>query len=409
MNCRFCGKALTHEFIDLANAPPSNSFLVAEQLNEPEVFFPLKLYVCDSCFLVQADEYKKSSDIFNSEYVYFSSFSRTWLTHAKQYVDMMIEKYAYNQNSKIIEIASNDGYLLQYFEEKGIPSIGIEPAERTALEARKKGIETIVDFFGKRLAKSLADKGEKADLLLGNNVLAHVPDLNDFVAGLKIALKPSGVITMEFPHLMQLIDNCQFDTIYHEHFSYLSFMTVRSIFKHHGLELFDVEELSTHGGSLRIFARHAEDITKGVSEAVDALQEKEISRGLDKVDYYQGFQEKADRIRYDLLQFLIEQKKNGRLVAAYGAAAKGNTLLNYCGVKKDLVAFVADASPYKQGKYLPGSHVPINSEEALKRYKPHYVLILPWNIKEEITAQLDYIREWGGKFVVPIPYVGVVS
>lgn len=403
MNCRFCGKILTHEFIDLINAPPSNAFLTKEQLNEPEVFYPLKLYACDSCFLVQIDEYRKSSDIFDSKYIYFSSFSRTWLEHVKKYANTMIDKYRYDQNSRIVEIASNDGYLLQFFKERGVPSLGIEPAEGTAVEARKKGIETIVDFFGKRLANSLADQDKKADLLIGNNVLAHVPDLNDFVAGLKIALKPSGIITMEFPHLMRLVDNSQFDTIYHEHFSYLSFMTVRSIFNHHGLELFDVEELPTHGGSLRIFARHAEDTTKPVSENVNALMEKEISMGLNTMAYYRNFQEKANRVKCDLLKFLIKQKQHGLKVAAYGAAAKGNTLLNYCGVRIDLISFVVDASPYKQGKYLPGSHIPVVNEEEIKKHKPDYVLIMPWNIKNEIIHQLEYIRQWGGKFVTAVP------
>ncbi|MCJ7664454.1 MAG: class I SAM-dependent methyltransferase, partial [Desulfobacterales bacterium] len=350
---------MTHEFIDLVNAPPSNAFLTKEQLNEPEVFYPLKLFVCDSCFLVQIDEYKKSMDIFDSGYVYFSSFSTTWLAHAKQYADMMIEKYGYDRNSRIIEIASNDGYLLQYFKARGIPSLGIEPAEGTANEARKKGIETIVDFFGKRLAKSLADQSKNADLLIGNNVLAHVPDLHDFVAGLKIALKPSGIITMEFPHLMQLVDDCLFDIIYHEHFSYLSFMTVRSIFRHHGLELFDVEEFPTQGGSLRIFARHAEDSTKKISENVEIRLKKELLKGLDTMAYYENFPNKADQIKYDLLKFLIEQKESGRKIVAYGAAAKGNTLLNYCGIRKDLIPFVVDASPHKQGKYLPGSHIQV--------------------------------------------------
>jgi SAM-dependent methyltransferase len=408
MDCRFCGKMLTQEFIDMVNAPPSNSFLTQKQLNEPEVFYPLKLFVCDSCFLVQIDEYKKSSDIFDSGYVYFSSFSRTWLAHAKKYADMMIGKYGYNQNSQIVEIASNDGYLLQYFKGRGIPSLGIEPAAGTAAEARKKGIETIVDFFGKRLAGSLANQRKKADLLIGNNVLAHVPDLNDFVAGLKIALKPGGVITMEFPHLMQLIDNCQFDTIYHEHFSYLSFMVVRSIFKNHGLELFDVEELSTHGGSLRIFAKHEDDSAKIVSENVDVLLNKEISRGFNTIAYYENFQNKADQIKYNILQFLLKQKEDGRKVAAYGAAAKGNTLLNYCGIKKDLIAFVVDASPYKQGKYLPGSHIAVVNEKEIKKYKPDYIFILPWNLKEEIMEQMAFIRKWGGKFVVPVPKVQVL-
>jgi SAM-dependent methyltransferase len=392
----------------MVNAPPSNSFLTKEQLNEPEVFYPLKLFVCDSCFLVQIDEYKKSSDIFDSEYVYFSSFSRTWLAHAKKYANMMIEKYGYDQDSQIIEIASNDGYLLQYFKERGISSLGIEPAEGTAAEARKKGIETIVDFFGRRLARSLANQGKKADLLIGNNVLAHVPDLNDFVAGLKIALKPGGVITMEFPHLMQLIDNCQFDTIYHEHFSYLSFMVVRSIFKNHGLELFDVEELSTHGGSLRIFAKHSEDFAKIISENVNVLLNMELSRGFNTIACYENFQSKAEQIKYNILKFLLEQKENGRKVAAYGAAAKGNTLLNYCGIKKDLIAFVVDASPYKQGKYLPGSHIAVVNEKEIKKYKPDYIFILPWNIKEEIMEQMAFVRKWGGKFVVPIPKVQVL-
>jgi hypothetical protein len=409
MNCRFCGKPLTHEFIDLVNAPPSNAFLTQEQLNEPEVFYPLKLFVCDACFLVQIDEYKNSQDIFNAGYVYFSSFSTTWLLHAKTYVDMMIDRFGYDRNSQIVEIASNDGYLLQYFQEKGIPVLGIEPAEGTAVVARQKGIETLGQFFGRRLAQRLAEQGRKADLLIGNNVLAHVPDLHDFVAGLKIALKPHGIITMEFPHLMQLVDDSLFDIIYHEHFSYLSFMTVRSIFRHHGLELFDVEDLPTQGGSLRIFARHAEDSTRDISENVAARLEKELSKGLHTMAYYENFQNKADQIKYDLLKFLIEQREAGHKVTAYGAAAKGNTLLNYCGIRKDLLPFVVDLSPHKQGKYLPCSHIKVVSEAEIRQYQPEYVLILPWNIKEEIMAQLDYIRAWGGKFVVPIPQVQVIT
>jgi SAM-dependent methyltransferase len=408
MNCRFCGKPLTHEFIDLINSPPSNAFLTREQLNEPELFYPLKLFVCDACFLVQIDEYKNSQDIFNASYVYFSSFSTTWLLHAKTYVDRMIDRFRYDHNSRIVEIASNDGYLLQYFQEKGVPVLGVEPAEGTAVVARQKGIETLGEFFGRKLAQRLADEGRKADLLIGNNVLAHVPDINDFVAGLKIALKPQGVITMEFPHLMQLVDDCLFDMIYHEHFSYLSFMTVRSIFRHHGLELFDVEELPTQGGSLRIFARHAEDSARNISENVAARLEKESSKGLNAMAYYENFQNRADRIKYDLLKFLIEQRKAGSKVAAYGAAAKGNTLLNYCGIRKDLLPFVVDLSPHKQGKYLPCSHIKVVSEVEIRQYQPDYVLILPWNIKEEIMTQLDYIRAWGGKFVVPIPQVQVI-
>lgn len=403
MNCRFCNKKLEHVFIDLVNSPPSNSFLTCEQLNEPELFYPLKLFLCDSCFLVQIDEYKKSMDIFNSEYVYFSSFSTSWLSHAKKYVDMMVERYDYSKESQIIEIASNDGYLLQYFKDRGIPVLGIEPAEGTAIEARKKGIETIGKFFGRRLAQELTDNGKKADLLIGNNVLAHVPDLHDFVGGLKIVLKPEGIITMEFPHIMRLVDDCLFDIIYHEHFSYLSFMTVRSIFKHHGLELFDVEELPTQGGSLRVFAKHVEDQTKQISENIEKQLKKELSKGLDSISYYSDFQNKADKIKYDLLNFLMEQKQIGHKVSAYGAAAKGNTLLNYCGIRKDLIPFVVDISPYKQGKYLPCSHIKVVSESEINLYKPDFVLVLPWNIKDEIMAQLDYIRKWGGKFVTAIP------
>jgi len=408
VNCRFCGKKLTHEFVDLVNAPPSNAFLTEERLGEPEVFYPLKLLVCGSCFLVQIDEYEKSSNIFSSEYVYFSSYSTTWLTHAKRYAEMMVEKYGYDQTRQVIEIASNDGYLLQYFKERGIPSLGIEPAEGTAYVARKKGIETVIDFFGKRLAQSLADQGRKADLLIGNNVLAHVPDLNDFMEGLRIVLKSSGIITMEFPHLMQLVDNCQFDTIYHEHFSYLSFSTVKTVFNRHGLELFDVEELPTHGGSLRIFARTMENSSLEISRNVKALLEKEISRGLTTLAYYQDFQEKVEQQKYDLLQFLIDQKRKGRMVVAYGAAAKGNTLLNFCGIRRDLIRFVADASPHKQGRYLPGSHIAVTSEEKIRINKPDYILILPWNIKDEIMAQLEYIRAWGGRFVIPVPHIQVV-
>lgn len=408
MNCRFCKKPLTHEFIDLVNAPPSNAFLDREQLNEPEVSYPLKLFVCDGCFLVQIDEYKNSQEIFNAGYAYFSSYSTTWLRHAKTYVEMMIDRFGYDRNSQIVEIASNDGYLLQYFHERGIPVLGVEPAEGTAAVARQKGIETLGEFFGQRLAQRLADQGRKADLMIGNNVLAHVPDLNDFVAGLKIALKPRGIITMEFPHLMQLVDKCLFDIIYHEHFSYLSFMTVHSIFRHHGLELFDVEEISTQGGSLRIFARHAEDSARGISKNVANRLERELSKGINTLAYYENFQGRADQIKYNLMKFLIEKRETGLKVAAYGAAAKGNTLLNYCGIRKDLVPFVVDLSPHKRGKYLPGSHIEVVGEAELRQYRPDYVLILPWNIKEEIMAQLDYIRTWGGKFVVPLPTVHVI-
>jgi SAM-dependent methyltransferase len=400
MKCRFCQRELRHQFIDLGNAPPSNSFLSSEQLNEPEVFYPLKLFVCDRCFLVQVDEYKRSEEIFTDEYVYFSSFSKSWLEHARQYVEMITGRLNLSGDSFVIEIGSNDGYLLQYFKAKSIPCLGIEPAKRTAEAARSKGIEVISDFFGLKLALQLGGEGRQADLVIGNNVLAHVPDLNDFVSGLKAILKPKGVITLEFPHLMRLIEGNQFDTIYHEHFSYLSFQTVEEIFCAHGLSIFDVEELLTHGGSLRIYAKHMTDEEKEISQEVFKLLEREKSVGMDQLSYYQDFQAKVDRVKYDLLTFLIEQKRRGKKVAAYGAAAKGNTLLNYAGIKPDLLPYVCDAAPSKQGRYLPGSHIPVVHEEEIKKYKPDYVLILPWNIKEEIMGQLEYIKIWNGKFVM---------
>ena len=403
MKCRFCGNKLSHEFIDLVNAPPSNSFLTEEQLNEPEVFYPLRVFVCEKCFLVQIGEYRKSDEIFNEDYAYFSSYSKTWLDHAKKYVDMITERMGLNSVSHVIEIACNDGYLLQYFQEKQIPCLGIEPTGNTACAARKKGIAVVIDFFGVRLARELASEGKKADLIVGNNVLAHVPDINDFVCGLKILLKERSVITMEFPHLMKLVENSQFDTIYHEHFSYFSLFTVQKIFASHNLVVFDVEELPTHGGSLRIYAKHKEDASKITSSNVAALLEEEESRGMLTLSYYKGFQANVDKVKYDFFNFLLKQKRHGKKVVAYGAAAKGNTLLNYCGVKKDLIKFVADASPHKQGKYLPGSHMHVVAEEEIKQTKPDYVLILPWNIKDEITEQLSYIREWKGKFVTAIP------
>ncbi len=408
MNCRFCQTPLEHVFIDLANSPASNSFLTAGQLNEPETFYPLKVYTCANCFLVQIDEYKKSDAIFDNEYVYFSSFSTSWLAHAKRYVDAMTERFGLNGESQVIELASNDGYLLQYFVEKQVPVLGIEPTANTAAVAIEKGVQTITRFFGTQLARELVSQGTQADLLLGNNVLAHVPDIVDFVAGMALVLKPSGVITMEFPHLLNFIEQNQFDTIYHEHFSYLSFHTVRQIFAAQGLILFDVDELPTHGGSLRIYAKHATNDALPIAPNVERLLKKEADAGLTTLTYYEGFGQRALRVKLDLLNFLIEQKRAGRTVAAYGAAAKGNTLLNYCGVKNDLLDFVVDANPAKQGKFLPASHVPVVSEHVLREHKPDYVLILPWNLREEITGQLAYIREWGGQFVVPIPDVRVL-
>ena len=405
MKCRFCQNQLTHEFIDLVNSPPSNSFLSLEELNKPEVFYPLRLFVCEKCYLVQIDEYKRSEEIFSEKYAYFSSFSSTWLEHARQYVEMITPRLGLNKESFVIEIGSNDGYLLQYFKEKNIPCLGIEPAKRTAEVARDKGIEVITEFFGVRLAEKLTKQGRQADLVVGNNVLAHVPDINDFVKSLKILLKKNAVATFEFPHLMRLVEENQFDTIYHEHFSYLSFHTVSRIFSEHGLVLFDVDELPTHGGSLRIYAGHQEDRSKELSPNVKALYEKESVAGMGSLSYYLDFQDKANKVKYELLSFLLAQKREGKKVVAYGAAAKGNTVLNYCGIKKDLILFVVDASPYKQGKFLPGSHIPITAEEEIRKAKPDYVLILPWNIKDEIMEQLSYIRDWGGKFVVAVPEI----
>ncbi|RYD71649.1 MAG: class I SAM-dependent methyltransferase [Sphingobacteriales bacterium] len=408
MNCRYCNTKLEHEFADLGFSPPSNSFLSKEQLNGPETFYPLKTLVCDNCFLVQIDEFAKHDDIFNADYVYFSSFSTSWLAHAKAYTEMMIHRFGFNSASQVIEIASNDGYLLQYFKEKNIPVLGIEPTANTAAAAKEKGIDSVVDFFGVRLATSLAEKGTKADLLLGNNVLAHVPDINDFVSGLKILLKPTGVITFEFPHLLQLIDKNQFDTIYHEHFCYLSLIAVKQIFEQHGMQIFDVEEVTTHGGSLRIFAKHTEDSSKEILNNVANMLEKETAFGLKDLAVYTSYQQKAEKVKNDFTAFLIEAKNAGKKVAGYGAAAKGNTLLNFAGTKKDLLQFVTDASPHKQNKFLPGVHIPVFNEEKIKTEKPDYIVILPWNLKDEISNQLAYIKDWGGKFVVAVPQLEII-
>jgi len=405
VNCRFCNTPLHFEFLDLVNSPPSNSFLSIDQLNEPEVFFPLRVWVCDNCFLVQIDEYEKSSAIFNNDYVYFSSFSKSWLNHAKKYCEEVVKRLSLNEDSKVIEIASNDGYLLQFFLEKKIPVLGIEPTKNTASIAIEKGIETVTEFFGTTLAEELVKKGIQADLLIGNNVLAHVPNINDFIAGMKQILSSKGTITLEFPHLIQMINKNQFDTIYHEHFSYLSLYTVQKIFFQQELEIYDVDEISTHGGSLRIYVKHLDDASKQVSSKVSYLISQEKLNGVDTLAYYTGFIKKVEQIKIDFLSFLIAQKKNGKKVVGYGAAAKGNTLLNYCGVKKDLISFVVDANPNKQDKYLPGSHIPVVSEEQLKKFHPDFVIIFPWNLSAEIMNQLSYIRDWGGKFLIPIPSV----
>ncbi len=409
MNCRFCQTPTSDVFIDLGNAPASNSFITREEANKPELFLPLKVFVCPSCFLVQTADYKRPDTIFTDTYVYFSSYSTSWLQHAQRYAESMTARFGLSAASQVIEVASNDGYLLQYFVKQGIPAFGIDPTANTAQVAIAKGIPTIIDFFGVRLAKELAAQGRHADLLAGNNVLAHVPDIRDFVGGMKILLKPHGVVTMEFPHLMRLIESNQFDTIYHEHFSYLSFLAVRRVFESQGLALFDVEELPTHGGSLRVFAKHREDDSHPVTARVTALLRREAEAGMDSLAPYCGFQQRALAAKLDLLEFLVHQKKAGKTVAAYGAAAKGNTLLNYCGVKSDLIACVADANPYKQGNLLPGSHIPVVDEASLRALRPDFVIIFPWNIQEEIKRQLSDFKSWGCRFVIPIPKLLIID
>ncbi len=407
--CRFCNTPLRHTFVDLGMSPISNAYVKAEDLKGMEAFYPLHVYVCERCFLVQLEEFQSRDQIFNDEYAYFSSYSKSWLEHARNYSLMMMERFGYGQHSLVVEIASNDGYLLKNFVEKGIPVLGVEPAENCARAAEEVGVRTLVRFFGTDTAKEMVAKGFRADLLIGNNVLAHVPDINDFVAGQKIILADSGVITMEFPHLAQLMEHNQFDTIYHEHFSYLSLLAVERIFATHGLVIFDVEEIPTHGGSLRIYARHAEDTGKPVTERVTALREREEQAGLREIATYTAFGERAKRTKWRLLEFLIEAKRAGKTIVGYGAPAKGNTLLNYCGVRNDFLEYTVDVSPHKQGKYLPGTHLPILAPEAIAETKPDYLLILPWNLKEEIMEQMAHIRDWGGKFVVPIPEVKVYS
>ena len=402
MNCRHCHAPLEHVFLDLGFAPPSNAYLSPEQLKAPEAFFPLKLHVCTDCWLVQTEDYSRADELFCPDYAYFSSTSSTWLAHAARYAKGMTERLRLGEDSLVIEVASNDGYLLKNFVEAGIPCLGIEPTASTAAAAEALGIPVLREFFGLELGKRLADQGRQADLIAGNNVYAHVPDINDFTAGLKAALKPTGTITLEFPHLMRLIEHCQFDTVYHEHYSYLSLFTVSSIFAKAGLRVFDVEELSTHGGSLRVYGCHIED-TRPESPAVAALLATEESQRMRELTPYRAFQQRAERIKDDLLLFLIEQKRSGKKVVAYGAAAKGCTLLNFAGIRPDLLTFVCDAAPSKQGKYLPGSHIPVMSPVALAEQRPDTVLILPWNIAEEVVAQQSCVLEWGGRFAVAVP------
>ena len=407
-SCRFCGSTLEVTFVDLGMSPLCQDHVKPEEMNQMEPFYPLHAYVCKTCFLVQLEEFVSPSVIFN-DYAYFSSYSDSWLQHAKAYTDQMVERFKLNKKSQVVEIASNDGYLLQYFMEKAIPVLGIEPASNVAEAAVKKGIPTVVKFFGEKIAREVAHEEGKADLLLGNNVLAHVPDINDFVTGMKIMLKPEGIITMEFPHLMRLIEENQFDTIYHEHFSYLSFTTVGKIFAAHGLTVFDVEELPTHGGSLRIYARHQEDATLQVSARVADLLNREKTAGFSQLEYYLSFGEKVKETKRKLLEFLIKVKREGKSVSGYGAPGKGNTLLNYCGIRTDFIDYTVDRSPHKQGNFLPGTHIPIYHPDKIRETRPDYVLILPWNLKDEIMKQMSYIHEWGGQFVVPIPEVRVFA
>lgn len=404
--CGFCGTVLEHTFIDLGTSPLCESYVKPERRYEAEPFYALHVYVCANCFLVQVEELEKAENIY-SDYAYFSSYSESWLQHAKRYVNMAVERFGLDTRHQVIEIASNDGYLLQYFAEKDIPVLGVEPAANIAVVAESKGIPTIVEFFGETAAKKLVAKGIQADLLLGNNVLAHVPRLNDFVKGLKILLRPGSVLTMEFQHLMRLIAENQFDTIYHEHFSYLSLLTVEKVFATHGLALFDVEELPTHGGSLRIFACHAEDQSKSRSPRVDEVKASEVAAGLTRLETYLAFTAKVEETKRKLLEFLIGAKRDGKHVAGYGAPGKGNTLLNYCGIRTDFIDYTVDRSPHKQGLFLPGTRIPIHHPDKIRETKPDFVIILPWNLKDEIMKQMAYIREWGGQFVVPIPTVRV--
>ena len=406
MNCRHCASALTHTFLDLGFAPPSNAYLIKDDLSKPEKYYPLKVMVCDQCWLVQTEDYAAVGELFDSEYAYFSSTSTSWLEHARYFVERITQELGLDENSYVIEIASNDGYLLKNFLGKKIPCLGIEPTASTARVAENFGVPVMREFFGEQLAKQLARQGKRADLIIGNNVYAHVPNINDFTLGLKTALKTGGTITLEFPHLMRLIQFNQFDTVYHEHFSYLSLYTVKRIFHEAGLRIFNVEELPTHGGSLRIYGCHEGDTRKTLPVVLALLQEEE-DRGLRDLSTYKSFQKMADMIKNEFIDFLITQKKLGKKVAAYGAAAKGNTLLNYAGVKPDLLPFVCDNAISKQDKFLPGSHIPIFSPEILEEKRPDYVVIFPWNISLEVESQLQHIKTWGSYFATFIPKINI--
>jgi SAM-dependent methyltransferase len=399
---------LFHTFADLGVSPLANRFLTSAQLNQMEPFYPLHAYVCSDCLLVQLEEFESPEGIF-TDYAYFASYSDSWVEHARVYTDMATERFRLGPSSRVVEIASNDGYLLQHFVAKGIPVLGIEPAANVAGAAIQKGVPTLVEFFGEALARRLAEGGTGADLVVGNNVLAHVPALNDFLAGMALLLRPGGTITMEFPHLLNLIEETQFDTIYHEHFSYFSLWTVEQAFARHGLQVFDVEELSTHGGSLRIYARHASDPTAPVSRRIEGLREREKSAGLDRLGSYLSFGNRVKETKRNLLKVLIDLKRARKTIVGYGAPAKGNTLLNYCGIGSDFLDYTVDRSPHKQGRFLPGTHIPVCSPDRLAETRPDYLLILPWNLTKEIVSQMTHIRSWGGRFVVPVPTVEVLA
>lgn len=408
MKCRHCEAELTLPLIDLGSAPPSNAYLTEKTLKAPEKWFPLKVLVCQECWLVQTEDYAGAEELFDADYAYFSSVSSSWLKHAEQYVSEMVELFNLDEKGHVVEVAANDGYLLQYVKGIGIPCLGIEPTASTAKAAREKGIEVVEEFFGVDLANKLLAEGKQADLTAANNVLAHVPDINDFVSGFTVLLKQNGVATFEFPHLMQMVKHTQFDTIYHEHFSYLSLTAVNQIFDNNGLQVFDVQEIPTHGGSLRVFAQRKDTGANKINQAVNTLLKIEQDAGIKSVSYYDNFQQRADKIKNDLTAFLINAKKENKKVLAYGAAAKGNTLMNYAGIRPDLLPAVIDRNTAKQNKYMPGSRIPIVDEAFVIQEKPDYVLILPWNLRNEVTEQLNYIREWGGKFVTSVPILDVI-
>ncbi|WP_426393143.1 methyltransferase domain-containing protein [Variovorax sp. R-27] len=408
MKCRHCHAELSLQLMDLGSSPPSNAYLGAAQLAAPEKWYPLRVLACSQCWLVQTEDYAHYAELFSSDYAYFSSYSTSWLAHSKRYVDEVVQRFVLSPASHVVEVAANDGYLLQYVQQAGIPCTGIEPTASTARAAREKGLSVVEAFFGVALARQLVAEGKAADLTAANNVLAHVPDINDFVAGFAELLKPHGVATFEFPHLMRLVADCQFDTIYHEHFSYLSLSAVHRLFEANGLCVFDVEELATHGGSLRVFAQRRDTGERAVEATVARLLAVELNAGLTTPAYYEGFQSRADDVRDGLVTFLIEARRAGKRVGAYGAAAKGNTLLNYAGIRSGLLPWVVDRNPAKQGQYMPGSRIPIVDEARLQREKPDYVLILPWNLKAEVMSQLAYIREWGGQFVCAVPGLEVL-